>query len=322
MMGVLFDLLDVRILRQLVQRSTLLAGHPGLPSSYREIARTLKVNRGTVRNRVVRLYRSNVLTGSTTFPNPELLGLRVVAYAFDVGSSRPKPDVVRRLLQLDGVLYLHNHHGSGVGMVVARESGAALRDAVAQVDRVAEAIPWRIAEIVYPSVREVLSASDYALVERLARGGFRTYQELAVDTGVSVRTIKRKLARLITGHAMFTMPALNYPAIRGAVPADMQIAYASPAARAQCEPDVFQLLGDYSVFIGPWTTYSLYSMILPNVGRLTELTGRVRVLPGVDSVRSLFVEDHFDQSWMLGRYLRPSPSALPPKRTTTSPQRR
>jgi DNA-binding Lrp family transcriptional regulator len=316
--GAPFDLVDVRILRQLVQGSTLLAGRPGLPASYRELSRRVGTNRGTVRNRLARMYRSNVLSGSTNFPNPRLVGLRVAAYAFDVGSRRPKEETVRRLLQLDGVLFLHNHHGPGIGIVVVYEAGTDPAEPIARVDRVAEAVLWRVAEIDYPIPPEALSASDRAFVGRLTRGGFRSYRELADDTGLSVRTVKRKFARLVAGHAVFSIPTLNYPAIRGAVPADIQVAYTSPAARAQFEPEVVRLLEDRCVFIGQWTTFSLYSMVLPNVGRLTDLTDRLRALSGVDSVRSLFVEEHFDQSWVLGRYLGP---AAPDTSAARSPVR-
>jgi DNA-binding Lrp family transcriptional regulator len=301
-----FDSLDVRILRELTQAQELLAGRPGLPGSYREIARRVGAHRGTVRNRLRRMYQAGVLTGSSTYPNPNLLGIPVFAYAFDVGTDVPKPEAIRQLRRLHGVAFLHDFHGPAVGLVFACPPGETAKGKLAEIDRIAGAIPWRFTQIDFPPGPETLTDSDRAFVRRLVRGGFRTYADLTADLGLSLRTVKRRFARLTDCMAIFSIPTIDYRAISGSVPADLEVIYRSPSARPGAEPTVRRLVGDYLVFEGPWTGFSLYSTILPKVGMLTDLAERLRQIPGVEAVRAGFVNERIDRAWTFGRYPWPA----------------
>jgi DNA-binding Lrp family transcriptional regulator len=297
-----FDRLDVRIIRELTQAQELLAGRPGLPGSYRQIARKVGAHSGTVRNRLLRMYRAGVLTGFSTYPNPNLLGIQVFAYAFDVGVDVPKPEVVGQLRRLDGVAFLHDFHGPAVGMVFACAPGEPAEARMAEINRIADAVPWRVTPVDFPPGPEGLTDSDRVFVRRLLRGGFRTYADLAAELGLSLRTVKRRFARLTDCWAVFSLPTIDYRAISGSVPADLQVAYRTPSAQREAEPAVLRMVGDHLIFAGPWTGFSLYSMILPKVGMLTDLAERLRQIPGVEAVRAGFVDERIDQAWVFGRY--------------------
>ena len=297
------DGFDVRIIQELTQAQTLLAGHPGLAGSYREIARKVDLPPSTVRGRIQRMYRAGVLRGSSLYPNPTLLGLRVGAYTFEVAPTLRKREVVERLKLLDGVWFLQNFTGPLVGLVFVYGEDETAEQKLSEIDRVAGAIPWRFADLPFPSSSIVLSPSDRVLIARLVRGSFPSYDGLARDTGLSARTIKRKLSRLTRGLALFSLPTLDYRSVRGAVPADIVVAYSTPAKRPESDARILRMLREHVVFVGLWSSYSLYSMMLPSVSTLAEIVERVGRVPGVESLRSGFVDEHIDQSSLFGRYL-------------------
>lgn len=306
------DGLDVRIIRELTQAQTLLAGRPGLAGSYREVARKVGLPPSTVRSRIQRMYRTGVLRGSSHYPNPTLLGLRVGAYTFEVAPTLRKRDVVERLKLLEGTWFLQNFSSGLVGLVFVYNEDETADRKLADIDRIAGAIPWRFADLPFPPSALVLSPTDRALIARLVRGNVATYDGLARDTGLSVRTIKRKLGRLTREMALFSLPTMDYRAVRGAVPADIVVAYSSPIKRAESEARILRLLREYVVYAGIWSSYSLYSMILPRVSMLTEVVEQVGRVSGVESLRSGFVDEHIDQSSIFGRYLeRPAEAARP-----------
>jgi len=301
------DGFDVRIIQELTQAQTLLAGHPGLAESYREVARKVALPPSTVRSRIQRMYRTGVLRGSSLYPNPTLLGLRVGAYTFDVAPTLRKREVVERLKLLDGVWFLQNFSSALVGLVFVYRAGDTAEQKLAEIDRIAGAIPWRFADLPFPFSPIVFSPSDRVLVGRLVRGSFSSYDGLARDTGLSVRTIKRKLGRLTRGMALFSLPTIDYRAVRGAVPADVVVAYSGPTQRSESEPEILRTLREYVVFAGIWSSYSLYSMMLPSVSLLAEIVDRLGRVPGVESLQSGFVDEHIDQSSIFGRFLERSP---------------
>jgi len=80
--------------------------------SNREVSRKLGVPPATVRYRLNRMYSAGIIKGSSVFPNPNLLGLKMGAYTFDVPQRQDKNEIVRRLSQVEGAFSIHNFIGS------------------------------------------------------------------------------------------------------------------------------------------------------------------------------------------------------------------
>jgi DNA-binding Lrp family transcriptional regulator len=297
------DELDVRILRELTQASTVLPARPGLRASYRNIARGLAVSPGTVRNRVNRMYSSGVLTGSSVYANPNLLGLDAGAYALEVSPQRPKREVVDRLRNLEGVFFIQNFRGSFVGIAFVYEGEAARAAKLAAINRIAGAETGAFSRVVYPPCGTTLSRSEWRLVSRLVRRGFRTYAVLARELGVSVRTLKRRISKLVTTRAILSTPTMDYRALTGCVPADLMVVFGSPDTRPEAEREVFRLVGGWMIYAGVWADFGLYSLLLPRVSTMTEIADRVPHIRGVSTSRIELVDEHIDRVDALQEYV-------------------
>ena len=297
------DNLDIRILRELTQANSVVPARPLLGASYRNIARVTKVSPGTIRNRLRRMHDSGVLTGSSVYVNPNLLGLHVGAYALEASPRLRKPEVVDRLRALDGIFFIQNFRGHLLGTVFAYPNEASCRETISQIDRAAGAARGIFTRVSFPPCDLELSASEWRTISRLMRDGFPTYAALARDLGTSVRTVKRRVAKLARSHAILSVPTMDYRALTGCVPADLIVSFSSATDRAEAEREILAGVKDRMIYAGVWQDFGLYSLILPKVSAATQITDQVTRLPGVAMARMEFVEEHIDQVRALLKYV-------------------
>ncbi|HYA70411.1 MAG TPA: AsnC family transcriptional regulator [Thermoplasmata archaeon] len=297
------DDLDVQILRELNQASGVLPGRPGFRASYREIARAVSVSPGTARNRINRLYASGVLTGSSVYANPSVLGLEAGAYAVEVSHSHRKRDVINRLRALEGVYFIQNFRGTLVGVAFVYPDTVAREQTLESILGITGASGGFFSVVPYPPCHETLSPPEWKLVSRLVQGSFARYADLARELGVSVRTIKRRVSKLVRSHAVLCVATLDYRALSGCVPTDLIVAFSSPAARHEAERRILALVRDRMIFAGVWTDIGLYSLVLPKVSMASQIAEDVARIPGVGMSRVEIVEEHIDQVGSLRKYV-------------------
>jgi len=297
------DELDARILRELTQATRALPARPGFRASNRAIARTLQVSPGTVRNRIHRMSAEGVLTGWSVYANPNLLGLEPAAYAVEVSPGRKKGEVVERLRALEEVYFIQNFRGNLVGLAFVFPDEESRAKTVATVQAITGARGGIFSRVHYPPCSVTLTPPEWRLLSRLTRGRLSTYAALARELGASVRTIKRRVTKLVRGRAILSVPTLDYRALSGCVPVDLVVAFTSPATRHEAERRILTLVGNGLIFAGSWADLGLFSLLLPSVGTATRLADEVPRIPGVRMARVEIVEDHIDQLSALHRYV-------------------
>jgi DNA-binding Lrp family transcriptional regulator len=297
------DRLDIRIVRELSQSHTVWPARPGLIATYRHISRTLGVSPGTVRNRVGQMIRSGFLHGITVYANPNLLGLLGGSYAVEVSSSLGKAAVIDHLAEVEGVVFFENFRGNLLGIGLVYENDNALEQKLAHIDRIARSNRGMFTRVSHPPCTATLTGPEWKLVSRLMAGSFQTYEHLARELEISVRTLKRRLARLDRSQAVLTFPKMDFRAIAGGVAADLLVSFGDPASKAEAHTRVAGLVDDWVIFAGVWEQFETYRMILPNVSKATELADEVGHLPGVGNVRMEFVNGLVDRLASLGPYV-------------------
>jgi DNA-binding Lrp family transcriptional regulator len=297
------DKLDIFILRELTQAQSLLPAKPGLRSSYREIARKLGVSPGTVRNRINNMYASGTLMGSSVYPNPRILGLKVGAYAVEVSSSLTKKDVIEKLKIVKGMLFIQNFHGRLLGIAFVYENEQSRQKKLALLNSVAGAESGTFSRVLYPECTVTLTGAEWKLISRLSKGGFGSYSELAADLEISVRTLKRELSRIVAGRAILSVPTMDYRSIGGSVPADLIVSFKTPDDRKEAENRIMKLVTDSMIYAGVWEDFGMYSLILPRVVAATDRTERINLIPGVGSARIEFVDEHIDLAKTMSSYV-------------------
>jgi DNA-binding Lrp family transcriptional regulator len=297
------DRLDIRIVRELTQSRTVWPARPGLIASYRQIARAVGVSPGTIRNRVGHLTRSGVLRGIAVYANLTLLGLRSGSYAVEVSPSLRKSEVIDRLSRIPGLVFFENFRGSLLGIGVAYAADRDLEKTLAQIDAVAQSPRGMFSRVTHPPCSVELTQPEWQLLSRLMSGGFRSYGQLARELRASIRTLKRRIAKLDRSGALLTFPQLDYTAITGAVAAGLLVTFRDTPSKEDAKVRVRQLLDDWTTFIGGWEDFEFYRLFLPNVAKAAEVGESVRAVPGVGFFRVEFVDGLIDQLGTLKVYV-------------------
>jgi DNA-binding Lrp family transcriptional regulator len=313
------DRLDVRILREMSQGGSVWPAHPGLTASYRGISRKLGVAPGTVRNRVREMIRTGFLGGVSVYVNPNLLGLLGASYGIEVPSSARRSDALERLSRLPGVVFLEIFRGPMVGLALVLRSEEEVGPTLSSIDRVAHCPRGIFTRVQHPPCTDVLSQQDWRLASRLMTDRILPYDALAGELGVSVRTLKRRMERLLQSSALLTFPKLDFRCVQGAVTADLLVGYAHRPSREHARSKIMQRLEEWMFFAGIWDEFELYRLILPNLALASQLAEEVGRLPGVGFARAELVEsllprfEHLvpflERRMTEARRQRPAPSA-------------
>jgi DNA-binding Lrp family transcriptional regulator len=305
------DALDIQILRELTQGHTLWPARPGLATSYRAIARTLRASPGTVRNHIARMIESGFLQGISVYPNPTLLGLHAGSYAVETSPTRSKDETIDRLSRIDDVLFLEDFRGPLIGMGLAYPDEPSLRITLRKIDQITGSHPGMFSAVAHPPAPELLSRLQWKLVARLTDSRFRRYSTLARELGVSSRVLRRRLARLVGSGALLSFPKMDYGALSGVVTAELLVSFGDPSLRPAAERAILDAVDPWMTFAGVWERFSIYRLLLPNVARLTLLSRAIEKLGGVAFVRGEFVEGlvyHFDKLHRLAEHKATSPN--------------
>jgi DNA-binding Lrp family transcriptional regulator len=253
------------------------------------------------------MQSSGFLLGSSIYPNPSLLDLKGGAYAFDVpSSSKQKIQIIEQLKLMDCPIFIHNHNGSFVGIFfVYRDEEAELRNKLKEFRNLSGEVDGIFSPVIFPPCRERLSEPERVLISRLTEGReFQSYSQIAKELKVSVRTAKRRMAKIFRAQAILSSPTLNYQAIKEAVPADMIVSFATPHNRGEMEEKIIKILDDYLIFIGLGEEFIVYNLILPSMHAVIDLTNTVKRIEGVKSVRAELVNEHIDLTRNLGEIYR------------------
>ena len=284
------DRLDVLILRELMQARTIWPGKPGLPSSYRSIARSVGTSPGTVRNRIREMSRIGFFQGSAVYPNLNLIGLRAGSYAIEVAASLRKSEVIRELARIDQVVTAQDFRGNllGLGLVYATEEERT--SLLAYIDRLARSRPGIFSRVNHPPFTGSLTVAEGRLVSRLVAGGFRSYAQLARELEVSDRTLKRRIAKIVGTGAVLSFPRLEYRAVVGGVLAELLVSFLDPRSKSAAVSQILTRVEPWLIYAGVWEEFDAYRLVLPNVSIAPELAEEVGRIEGVGAARVEFVD--------------------------------
>jgi DNA-binding Lrp family transcriptional regulator len=295
------DKLDISLIREMSQTHVMLPAKVGLRSSYRVMARKLKVSPSTVRDRLAKMYATGVLSGTSVYVNPSLIALKGAAYAADVSHELSKEEVISKVRKLDDLLFIHNHRGSYLGLAFAYSDEKDLERKVQTFNKLAGTKNGELLGLVaYPPSNTGLTGAEWKLIARLSEKPFQSYAELAKEFRASSRTMKRRLTKLIEKAAILSGPKLDYVAMAGGVPADLVVVFDSRESMREAERKIVPIVGEYLLFAGPGEDFAVYNLVVPRMSAASDLARRIKEIDGVRSVRAELVDQHIDLTQNLG----------------------
>ncbi len=300
------DKLDVRIVRELLQGEPSLSlwpGRAGARPGMAALSRKLGVAESTLRKRCERL--SGFVTGWSLMVNPGLLDAKWGAVWLQVPAEVPKRDAVEKLTFIDDMLVIVNYASRCLAGAFLYPDGTTLDAKVRQIQRLLDCEESISTDIPVPPCGIAFSRTDLRIIASRQGDMTTSNADVAAELGVSSRTVKRRLARLVEERAVWPIASLNVRALEGRVYADLLVVCRDPDSRAKTEAQILTLVDDYLFFHARFVGLSQFSLMLPGVPLARSILDRVTRMGGVRLARFDFVEDWVEtQGVVLGPRLQ------------------
>ena len=204
------DELDVRIFRALLTDKLSAPFSIHAKASLRQVARDLKVDDVTVRNRFRRFQARGFLSGWRLLPNPRLFGYGYSVLLVDIPPKSAKDDLVENLSHLPGVAVILEYYGDSLGVNLFHDSEQSLARTIESISGItnAEGIT-RFRVIFPPPLGSHLTDTDWAIIENMGEDAWKSHVQVAKDLKLTARTVKNRLERLQANNAVVVPPAID-----------------------------------------------------------------------------------------------------------------
>jgi DNA-binding Lrp family transcriptional regulator len=283
----------------LVFRS-LLQGDVGYPlsveprRSLRQVARRLGVDELTVRARLEKLRRQGFLKGWHVFVNPNLLGVKLVQVLLSYDPEEEER-VIRRLSALPNVAAIVTHIGRSMWLILICRNDKSTNEEVRTVERLAETKSSASLEIFFPKCGAKLSPTDVEIIAAFSDDPRKPFSDVATELGLSTRTVRRRLGRLVEERALFVIPAMDPGALEGALMADLLVEYSSGGDVSGANRELLSKLDRHLVRaqFGD-SRYAFFNLFINKVSTAKEVLQAVRAIDGVRDARVDLVQSRLE----------------------------
>jgi len=280
------DRLDFNIIREL-------AGSPSqwnVKKSHAAIAKKLRVDEETVRNRLRRMKQEGYLQGWRLIPNPALIGRRAAFLLIGFEDSNTKEKAIDKLLHTDGVVVVAKFYDKTVIVTLFHENGQA--QIAHEIQRTISAIngnPLTSWNASFPENLQKLEPLDWEILQRLMSDPERRLPELARELRISSRTAKRRINKMMASYAFFLIPIVNLRKI-GGVPCQF-IVECAEAKKREADKAIVAKFDEMTFRDIASPTHSVFGVTCTNIAEGEEIAKWIKTQPGVSTVWLNIVEE-------------------------------
>lgn len=289
------DDLDVRIIKELGSPSSL---QWNVRETYSGLARRLGVDEETVRRRLKRSQELGSVTGWKTMINPHLLGCEAACLDLNLGGEVKKEKVLSQVLKTNGVVKVLNFRGEGLQLTFYYENKNALKEISNLISTFARALDVIVWGIRFPRCDIKISETDWRILDSILDDARKSVGDIAKSTGISPRTIERRLAVMAEGHAVYLQ---GTPIFKNFAGVSCVFLVYCPSADIKRKIDELILSKVSRVELANTTgdEYSTFAMIFDNLSQADEFTNWIESLEGVASVKMGIMKDLYAvQYWL------------------------
>jgi DNA-binding Lrp family transcriptional regulator len=288
------DKIDIMIFKSLLQGDISAPLTMDPRQSFRAVSRKLGIDEMTVRNRLQKFHKTGFLKGWRLLVSPALLGVNMVQLLVEVRSSS-KEDLIEKVRLLPGMAAIIGHVGSSMYVIFACPDKGSLEKQIALIEQLAGAKSPACLSVRFPNCNLRLSHTDVEIIGALTSDPRKMYSAVAKEVGVSSRTVKRRMGRIIRGKAVFMIPSMDPSALEGAMVVDLLVRYSGSEGTSAVKERILSELDDCLIRAEMGDPdYGLFNLIVTRVSAVREIPKRVRSIEGVAFVRIDIVQDRLE----------------------------
>ena len=286
------DTLDIRLLREYLQGSPGFRFQTDVRRSLREIATQFDLDADTVRKRLDRLEESGVIRSWQVGVNPDILGCTTSGVVFDIDPTLSKEDVIAKIKLVEGVFYILNFVGSTVTVALLHEGERIRTREIELIARIAGAKNLRRLGPVSSPPSPRITKTDLRIIGALRREPKKPYRAVASMLGISSRTVRRRINRLVEGKALFVTAEIDVKAMTGGVCANLVVSYHNPSAKKRLDTRIPARFEPYVIRAGSgWAQYGHFMFMFPNIPIALDVQRSIEGMKGVKDATLHFVKE-------------------------------
>lgn len=298
------DTLDIRILREFVQDREAHPLQSEVRKSFGAVADNLDVDEATVRNRMRKLLKTGFIEEWNILENPQLLGVNFAHCRCDVIDESTKEEAIQQIRLIQGVMMVTDYFGNALRVMMFHEDEKALEDQISLIRRICGSKTVTYSDISFPRCTVNLSDSDWGLIRSIRTSPWKQFVKISRETSLSTKTVKRRLARLVQGKALFLTLSIDPKVLRGAIPAELFVVFDSAEAKKRINSRILSHIDSYliSAQVGD-PEHALYMLLLNNVSEATMYSRWIRNQMGVREAYLDLIQERLEQYGGLMRRL-------------------
>jgi DNA-binding Lrp family transcriptional regulator len=194
---------DLKILNLLAKNGRL---------SYRSIGLTIGLTTKSVKSRVDRMLAARVIEKFLARVNPSVIGYKRV-YAFALRKNKLNQELLGRINLVGDVQYQFEVMGGVIGFDIAIKEGNEDK-----IDLLLNSLKPALLGVIRSRNREVpqkLTETDYTIMKQLIKNPRIETRDIAVETSISPKTVRRRLDKMIRNHVLEFSIQPNPDAMKG-----------------------------------------------------------------------------------------------------------
>jgi len=288
------DDLDIRIIKALASPSSF---QWDVRISFANVAKRFAIDEETVRNRVKRMNKVGFLQGWQLVLNPSLLGREAAMVELGVSDPESKPSLISRLRLLEGVTLIDDFYGGKLAVQTLYESAGTLArqiQLIASLCGCPTPVWWKLG---FPPCGLTPATTDWRIIQALRQNARGRLSDVSRSLGISTRTVKRHLKRMVEGNAFYLDPVLDLGKA-GGVRCRLWVVCAASKKETVDKMILSRLQRIISTHTAP-EEYSLFVIHCANAWEVQKISHWVTKLDGVREVRSNIDVEHIHvQEWL------------------------
>ena len=207
--------LDIRILKELTSPSSF---QWNFRESYSAIAKRLEADAETVRVTLKRSLELGLIQDWRLILNPAILGGKLAGMQLVVDDEERKPQVISQVRLVDGVIEILDFHGTSLRVVLYFQDEFDLERKMKLLKSICghegEVHHW-VSNL--PSCKMRLKEVDWEILSHVLHDPRRDASEVAKESGVSSRTVNRRLRRMTDEKVAYLIPVRNVKKSKGVI---------------------------------------------------------------------------------------------------------
>jgi DNA-binding Lrp family transcriptional regulator len=275
------DELDVRILKEL--------GSPASPQwnvreSYASIGRKLGVDEETVRKRIKRATELGSFPPWLMKPNPRLIGRQAAVQHIDVEDEGCKAEALSKISALNGVITILDFQGRGLMVILYYDDEDSLNGLAGRIGSICGAQKWIMWKQAFPNPEIKMKKIDWEIIHTMADDARMDLQEVASKTGVTLRTVQRRLEEMTEERAIYLSGRPYYDSITGQV-CHFVVYCPDEGKKRVADERVLSNVDRMERFDTSSKQYSVFVVHCENPAEASRTLGWLKGLDGVEDVR-------------------------------------